>query len=232
MSETDPACLLLQFTPRPEAGCVLSNEPINKAGPGKISKEALWGRGKRKEEEQEEARWQGPGDVMQLWTPNSAERASQPTCPPPAHPPPNSPGRLPSSRALGRRVPLSASVHSEGGKPGVWKGGGESEEGERPAHLRTLSVQDGLPGPTDHRHGPAGRTLGAAGGPRQRPRPGPPHTGVPPSPALPPGPASRPASPSCSPLSADACSVAPEVPSMTLMAPRAVTARMALSAGW
>lgn len=35
-----------------------------------------------------------------------------------------------------------------------------------------------------------------------------------------------------SPLSADACSVAPEVPSMTLMAPRAVTARMALRAGW
>lgn len=35
-----------------------------------------------------------------------------------------------------------------------------------------------------------------------------------------------------SPLSAEACRVAPEVPSMTLMVPRLVTARMAFSAGW
>lgn len=53
-----------------------------------------------------------------------------------------------------------------------------------------------------------------------------------PSPPPPPGPVLGPARPLGSPLSAEACSVAPEVPSMTLMAPRAVTARMALSAGW
>lgn len=55
------------------------------------------------------------------------------------------------------------------------------------------------------------------------------HSAGPAPPAAGPAPARRAAH---SPLSAEACRVAPEVPSMTLMVPRLVTARMALSAGW
>lgn len=55
------------------------------------------------------------------------------------------------------------------------------------------------------------------------------HPAGPAPPAAGPAPARRAAH---SPLSAEACRVAPEVPSMTLMVPRLVTARMALSAGW